>query len=182
MSLNAPSIGVTTSTPVTFSGTIIDNSPGTTQTAQAANFPNGVPVVSDASMARFMEYVYMQQPMPTNTTGVPVSFSVLDANGNLRNIGSTISDANGGFSFTWTPDITVAYTVYASFAGSESYYATSVQAYLNAASPSSSASPGGTTGTSTSTTADLYFVPAMVGVIIILIIILALLAVLLRRR
>jgi hypothetical protein len=182
MSLNAPSIGVTTSTPVTFSGTIIDNSPGTTQTAQAANFPNGVPVVSDASMARFMEYVYMQQPMPTNTTGVPVSFSVLDANGNLRNIGSTISDANGGFSFTWTPDITGAYTVYASFAGSESYYATSVQAYLNAASPSSSASPGGTTGTSTSTTADLYFVPAMVGVIIILIIILALLAVLLRRR
>jgi hypothetical protein len=130
-----------------------------------------------------MEYVYMQQPMPTNTTGVQVSFSVLDANGNLRNIGSTTSDANGGFSFTWTPDITGAYTVYASFAGSESYYPTSTQAYINAASPSASGSPGGTTGTTTSTsTADLYFIPAIVGVIIILIVILALLAVLLRRR
>ena len=53
-----------------------------------------------------MEAVYMQQPMPTNATGVPVTFSVVDSNGNYRQIGTTTSDASGTFAFTfWTPDI-----------------------------------------------------------------------------
>ena len=41
ITLNAPNLGITTSSPVTFSGRIVDNSPGTKQTAQAANFLNG---------------------------------------------------------------------------------------------------------------------------------------------
>ena len=74
--VTAPDIGVTTATPITITGTVTDISAGTQQNAVAANFPNGLPCVSDASMTQFMEAVYMQQPMPTNITGVPVTLSV----------------------------------------------------------------------------------------------------------
>ena len=57
------------------------------------NFPNGLPCVSDASMTQFMEAVYEQQPMPTNTTGVPVTLYVLDSNNNYRSIGTTTTNA-----------------------------------------------------------------------------------------
>ena len=69
-----------------------------------------------------MEYVYMQKPRPTNTTGVEVTLSVLDSNNNFREIGKATSDANGFYSFQWTPDITGKFTVVATFAGSESYW------------------------------------------------------------
>ena len=82
-------------------GTLVDNSAGTKQQAPAANFPNGLPCVSDASQKGWMEYVYMQQPCPTDVIGVPVDISVLDSNGNYRSIGSTTSDGSGMFTFTW---------------------------------------------------------------------------------
>ena len=44
-------------------------------------------------MTQFMESVYMQQSMPPNITGVPVTLSVLDSNGNYREIGTTTSNA-----------------------------------------------------------------------------------------
>ena len=97
MTVTAPGVGVTTATPVTIRGTITDIAAGTKQEAKAANFPYGVPCVSDDSMSRWMEYVYMQQPMPTNTTGVPITLSVLDANGNYRQIGMTTSDGSGTY-------------------------------------------------------------------------------------
>jgi hypothetical protein len=79
------------------------------------------PAVSDVSMANWMEYLYEQQPMPTNATGVTVSLDVIDANGNFRNIGSATTDLSGMFSFTWKPDIPGKYTVVATYAGSNSY-------------------------------------------------------------
>ena len=57
---------------------VTDISAGSKQNEQAADFPNGVPCVSDASMSGWMQYVYMQQPEPTNATGVPVTISVVD--------------------------------------------------------------------------------------------------------
>ena len=48
--------------------------------------------------------------------------SVLDGNGNYREIGKTTSNSDGFFTFDWKPDIEGPYTVYASFAGSESYW------------------------------------------------------------
>ena len=49
--VSAPSVGVTTATPVTITGTVMDISAGSQQEAVAANFPNGLPCVSDASMS-----------------------------------------------------------------------------------------------------------------------------------
>jgi outer membrane protein assembly factor BamB len=141
MTVTAPSIGVTTATPITISGTVIDLSAGTKQQAPAANFPNGLPCVSDASMTQWMEYVYMQQPAPTNVTGVPVTISVLDSNGNYRTIGHTTSDDSGTFALTWTPDITGNYTIVATFAGSESYYSTSAETHFYANGPALTAAP-----------------------------------------
>ncbi len=54
--------------------------------------------MSDASMGDWMEYVYMQKPMPMDATGVQISIDVLDANGNYRNIGTATSDAYGVYS------------------------------------------------------------------------------------
>jgi hypothetical protein len=107
---------------VLITGTVTDQSQGTQDSDRIARFPQGVPAVSEASMSSYMAYVYMQQVKPTNTTGVPITLSVIDSNGNMRQIGSTTTDANGFYSFEWTPDITGKYTVYASFDGSESYW------------------------------------------------------------
>ena len=107
---------------VLIEGTVIDIAAGTKQEEQAARFPNGVAAVSDESQGSWMEYVYMQKPRPTDVTGVTVELSVVDANGNYRTIGTTTSDADGFFSYSWMPDIEGEYTVYASFAGTESYW------------------------------------------------------------
>ena len=103
MSVTAPSVGVSTSTSIVIRGTVMDISAGASQEAQAARFPNGLPCVSEESQNAWMEYVYMQQPRPTNTTGVPVTINVIDSNGNYRTIGQTTSDDSGMFTFTWTP-------------------------------------------------------------------------------
>ena len=74
---------------VLIQGTVMDISAGTTQEEQAARFPDGVPAVSEESQTAWMEYVYEQQPLPTNASGVTVTLSVVDANGNYRAIGTT---------------------------------------------------------------------------------------------
>jgi len=66
-------------------------------------------------MGDWMEYVYMQKPRPMDATGVPVTISVVDANGNYRDIGVVTSDADGFFNLNWKPDIEDQYNVYASF-------------------------------------------------------------------
>jgi hypothetical protein len=120
--ITAPDLAAASGQPVVIRGTIIDICAGTKQDEQAARFPNGVPAMSDASMGDWMAYVYMQKPIPMSATGVPISIDVLDSNGNFRNIGTVTSDANGVFSLTWKPDIEGTYGVFATFAGTNSYY------------------------------------------------------------
>jgi hypothetical protein len=179
MTVTAPDVGVTTATPITITGTVTDISAGTQQQAQAANFPNGLPCVSDASMTPWMEYVYMQQPCPTNATGVPVTLSVLDSNGNYRQIGTTTSDATGTFAFTWTPDIPGSYTLVANFAGSESYYSSSAETHFYANAPAPTASPYPIVNLPPT---EMYFTISTVAIIIAIIIIGALIMLTLRKR
>ena len=123
ITVNAPNVGLTTAASVTITGTVTDISAGTKDKTIALRFPSGVAAVSDESMNDWMKHVYMQFERPTNTVGVPVELSVVDSNGNYRSIGTTTSDADGFYSFNWTPDIAGKFTLYASFAGSEGYYA-----------------------------------------------------------
>ena len=122
LTVTAPDAGIELGNSIVIKGTVTDVASGTQQNEQIARFPNGVPAVSEDSMSSWMEYVYMQKPRPTNATGVEVTLSVLDANNNLREIGKATTDSDGFYTLNWKPDIEGPYTLYASFAGSESYW------------------------------------------------------------
>jgi hypothetical protein len=160
-------------------GIVTDESAGTKNPDRIARFPNGVPAVSDESMSPWMEYVYMQQPKPTNTTGVTVTLSVVDSNNNLREIGTTTSDADGFYSFQWVPDIPGAFTVKASYMGSESYWPShAVTSFaVDAASPTLAP-----TAEPLQSMADQYFVPAVAGIIVVILIGFAVLGLLVLRK
>jgi outer membrane protein assembly factor BamB len=120
--IEAPLAAITQGSSLVIRGTVTDVSAGTKQNEQAARFPNGVPAVADKSMSAWMEYVYMQKPLPMDTVGVDVVLSVLDPNGNYYDIGTATSDASGIYSLLWEPPVAGKYTVIARFAGSESYW------------------------------------------------------------
>ena len=84
MTVTAPDTAAPQGASITIKGTVMDISAGTKQKEQAARFPNGVPAVNEASQSQWMDYVYQQKGRPTNTTGVEVTLSVVDANGNFR--------------------------------------------------------------------------------------------------
>ena len=178
--ISAPQVGVTTETPVTFTGSVTDVSAGASQEAVASNFPNGLPCVSDASMTGFMEAVYEQQPMPTNVTGVPVTLSVIDVNGNHYNIGTTTTNAMGTYGLTWTPIIPGNYTVIATFASTGAYYGSSAQTYFYASSPAPTAAPTATPVTGLATSSELTY--GIVAAVIVIIIAIAIVALLLLRK
>ena len=162
MTVEAPMTAATLGQSVVIRGTVTDIATGTKQDEQAARFPFGVPAVSDASMSDWMQYVYMQKPRPTNTVGVEVTLSVVDANGNYREIGTTTSN-DGTFSLNWKPDITGQYIVYASFAGSESYWPSHAMTYFAVDPTAPTLAP---TEAPIQSNADIYFVPAVIGIIV----------------
>jgi hypothetical protein len=166
-------------TNVLITGTVIDESTGTKDADRTARFPNGVAAVSEESQSAWMEYVYMQQQKPMMATGVLVTLNVVDANGNFRSIGTATTDTNGFYTFLWTPDIEGAYTVYASFGGSESYWPSQASTAFNvdpaAPTPAPTAEP-------VQSTADLYFVPAIAGLFVFVAIIGVVIILVLRKR
>jgi hypothetical protein len=183
MTVVAPNVGVTTSTPITITGTIMDICAGSEQDAVKANFPNGLPCVSDASESQFMEAVYQQQVMPTNITGVPIEISVVDANNNYRLIGTATSDPNGNYAFTWTPDIPGNFYAIANFAGSNSYFGSSASTTFHA-SDAATPAPTQQTQTSLATTNDImtYMTVGVAAIIIAIAIIGALVLITIRKR
>src|SRR5665647_3158963 len=76
LTVTAPDLSAAPGQAVVIKGTVTDISAGTQQSQQAATFPNGVPLASDASMQDWMGHVYQQMAFPTNFTGVPVTISV----------------------------------------------------------------------------------------------------------
>ncbi len=160
-------------------GTVTDISAGTAQKEQAARFPNGVPAVSDASMGVWMEYVYMQKPRPRDVTGVPVVLSVLDSNGNYREIGRVVSNSDGFYTLNWKPDIEGQYTVFAEFGGSESYWPSrAVTSFAVDPVPAVPAEPE----PAPPSISDTYFLPVVAGFAVAFIIVIVLLAMLLIKK
>jgi hypothetical protein len=128
--VSAPLTAITQGQSVMITGTVTDESPGTKDSDRKARFPHGVAAVTDASMSAWMEYVYMQQPYPTNCTGVQVTLDAYDPNGNFVHLGTATSDTSGTFGYAWTtPDVPGKYTVIATFAGSESYWPSYAETY-----------------------------------------------------
>jgi outer membrane protein assembly factor BamB len=126
-------------------GMVTDESPGTKDSDRIARFPNGVPAISDDNQSAWMEYVYMQQPKPTDAIGVEVSITVLDPNGNTPTVATATSDVNGLYSATFVPEVPGDYIVYATFCGSDSYWSsTAVTAITVEETPEATPTPSPT--------------------------------------
>ena len=180
--VTAPQTSITEGTNVIIQGTVMDISAGTQQTEQAADFPNGVPCASDASMSAWMSYVYQQQPEPTNFTGVTVTLTAIDPNHNSVTLGTATTDENGMYHLTWTaPSVPGTYSVTATFAGTNGYYGSTAETnmYVGTAPPTPAPTTPPVTGLAS--TASLELGIAVIAVIIIIIgVVLAML--LLRKR
>lgn len=144
-------------------GSVLDESPGTKDSDRTARFPDGVPAIADEFMSPWMEYVYMQQVLPTNATGVPVLLSAIDANGNYREIGTTTTDINGNFNYIWEPDIEGLYKVTARFGGSESYWPSKGETAFVVSAPEAATSPFPEISLPPT---ELYFIGSTIAIII----------------
>jgi hypothetical protein len=125
-----------------------------------------------------MEYLYQQQPEPTTATGVPVTLSYTDPNGNTYSMGTTTSDITGHYSYAFTPTIPGKYTITATFGGTNSYFSSTAETPYLFDKPATTAAP---TATPTSV-ADMYFVPAIAGLFVLIIVGLIVLALLMLRK
>ena len=174
--VSAPTAIQTLGDKVQLQGSVTDQSPGTT----ALGYPAaGTPCIADAYMNLWMEYLYQQMPEPTNATGVPVTLTAVDPNGNIVNIGTTTSDITGNYVIAWTPPVPGTYTITATFLGTNSYYASSAETHLTVGTaPAVTAAP---TATPTSV-ADMYFVPAIAGLFVLIIVVAIVLALLMLRK
>ncbi len=115
---------------IMITGSVYDISPGTEQYEQSKRFPNGVPAMSDADQSVWMEYVYMQKPVPAMAQGVTVTLYAIDPNGNYQDIGQTHTDMWGNFGKSWKPPVEGDYLVVADFGGSESFWPSSSSTYM----------------------------------------------------
>ena len=129
--VSAPMTAVPLGTGVLIEGTVTDQSPGAP----------GTPAVSDASQEQWVQYLYMNKPMPTNATGVTVHLQAMLSDGTVIDITHVTTDIMGHYEYTWTPPAEGTYKILATFEGSESYWTSSEQTGLSVgpAAPSPSA-------------------------------------------
>jgi hypothetical protein len=109
-----------------------------------------------------------------------VTISVLDSNGNCYKIGTATTNAWGMYTLTWTPIIPGNYTVYATFAGTNSYYGSSATTSFYAGTPAPTAPPTAPPVTGLASTGSLEL--GIAAVIIVIVIIGVVLAVLTMRK
>jgi outer membrane protein assembly factor BamB len=119
--VDAPMSGVTLGQKLVLRGTITDQSAGAKAAVANGEFAL-VPAMSDADQAHWMQYIYMDKPMPTNAAGVTVHLTAIDPNGNFQDLGNATSDTLGNFAISYSPPVTGLYKVTATFEGSASYY------------------------------------------------------------
>jgi outer membrane protein assembly factor BamB len=175
----APQTQITSGNKVVIQGTVMDISHGAQQEEVEERFSTGLPVASDASMKDWMGYVYQQKPLPTNFTGVTVTLMAVDPNHNYITLGTTTTDSNGVYHLTWTaPSIAGDYTVYAVFAGNNGYWGSRAESNIVVTEPAATVAPT----TTPQSAADLYFIPAIIGVIVAIIVVGAVLALLVSKK
>jgi hypothetical protein len=171
---------------IVIQGSVLDKSPGDlgtyTNPVARTDFPTNVPCVSDESMQTYMDYLYMQIPIPIgySVTGVPVQLYATDQNGNTISIGTTTSDLNG-FRFSWTPLSNSLWTIQAVFPGTDAYSSSYAGASAAYNVVSTSPTPTGTLAPSNAATSSELITYMIAGVIAIIIAI-AVLGVLILRK
>ena len=173
--ITAPNVVLPQGNGIVIQGTVLDQSPA----------QQGTPCVSEASMTTQMQYLHMQYPIDgiyhnETITGVPVTLTAIDPNGNSVNIGAVTTDGYyGTFSKTWTPTIAGDYKIIASFAGDDSYGSSSAATAISIGTPSPTA-----TSTQAQATTD-YTMPIVsvgIGLAIVVIASVAIATVLILRK
>ncbi len=158
--VSAPQTAITSGTAVTIVGSVLD---------QSAAQPNTA-AISDADMSVWMDYMHMQNATllnnPPECTGVPVTLTAVDPNGNTVTIGTTTSNYQGNYGFQWTPTISGMYTIYANFEGSDSYYKSSASTYATVVSAASTPAPTTTQSALTNSDVLTYFATGVVVIIV----------------
>ena len=160
---------------VLIEGSVTDQAPGQTCLGIPAA---GTPAISDESQGPWMEYLYMQKPMPTNATGVEVKLETIDPNGNFYEISTVTSDINGKFSLMWEPPVPGKYTIIATFAGSESYWMSYEQTAIGVSEPLPSAPEVETPVSNT----DAYVMYGVVAIIVAIAIVGAVIILVVKKR
>ena len=160
-------------------GYVTDISPGTSQYAQSARFPNGVPAISDEDQSTWMEHLYEQQPLPTNAKGVEVIVEVFDPNSNYHEVGRATSDPTGFYKLAFTPEVEGEYTIVARFPGSDSYWPSFAETGLSVAE---SAAPTTSPTPAPGSMAEAYILGFGIAIIIAIVIVGIVLALMLRKR
>ena len=109
----------------TIQGTVMDMSPGKPNT----------PAVSDADMSEWMDYLYGQNATlinsPPTPHGVSVQLTAVGSDGRAIDLGTVTSDESGHFAKAWAPSSEGLYKIYATFAGSESYWSSYAETALS---------------------------------------------------
>jgi outer membrane protein assembly factor BamB len=124
--VQAPLSGVTVGQSIIIQGTVIDTSAGAKAKVARGQFTS-VPAMSDVSQGKWMEYVYMQKPMPSDAVGVDVIIFATDASGHSEQIATVTSGSSGLYSYEWVPQNPGKYVITAVFEGSESYWGSSAE-------------------------------------------------------
>ena len=150
---------------VLIQGTITDQSPGA----------KGTPAIDDQYMNQWMEYIYQQQPKPSNANGVSIKLTAVSSSGAVTQIGAVTSDSMGQFKSSWTPPTNDMYTITASFGGSKSYFASSAETGLIVGAVSN-----GTAAKATTSNDNIAFY--ILGATIVILIALALVTIVLKRK
>ena len=132
----------------------------------------GTPAVSDASQESWVPYLYMNEPMPTNATGVTVFLQAMQPDGTVIDITHVTTDIMGRYEYAWTPPTqSCAYKILATFEGSESYWSSSGQTgLLVTAAPQATAAPAAApdnTPMFIASTAAIIIAVAIVGVLLL---------------
>jgi hypothetical protein len=129
ITVDAPMTGLSLGDSVVIRGTVTDQCAGAKKLVEDGKF-SSVPAISDGDMGLWMEYLYMQKPMPTDAEGVEVVLTTFDPNGNTYEIGRTTSTNRGTFGCAVDLPVPGLYKIIASFEGSDSYYGSSAETYV----------------------------------------------------
>ncbi len=168
--VEAPVTAVTSGNQMVIQGSVLDQSPGAPNT----------PAIADQYMTQWMEYVYMQQPKPTDATGVSVSIDAIDPNNNNVHLGDAVSDASGHYALLWnTPNVPGKYTIIAHFEGTKSYFGSSSETttVVSEATPTPSPAP-----VAAQPPTDMYIAVGVIAIIIAIAIVGALILMAVKKR
>ena len=141
-------------------GSVMDMSPGQPNTA----------AISDADMSVWMDYLHGQNATlinsPPTPHGVSVQLTAMGSDGTVIDLGKVTTDSSGQFLLMWKAPKENTYTVYATFAGSDSYWSSYAETGLGVSAAAESPTTPQPSGGVTSSEVMTYVVVAAVAIII----------------